>query len=138
MCAELVHRLLAYLTQPVFHVEKQNMAAVGQNSSPLAVLIGASEAVLNRLKEVRTDYEIVAGATADKSVTLIDLGSGESPTDAAALRTYAEQGGTLLVHRATARHQPWLESLTGKKVSVEVQPYQAWSIARCWSGAMVW
>ena len=30
------------------------------------------------------------------------------------------------MHRAAPRHQAWLESLTGRKVSVEVQPYQAW------------
>ena len=43
-----------------------------------------------------------------------------------AWRAYAQQGGTLIVHRAAPKHQAWLESLTNKKVSIEVQPYQAW------------
>ena len=58
--------------------------------------------------------------------TLIDLAADAMPADAAAWRAYAQQGGTLIVHRAAPRHQAWLESLTDKKVSIEVQPYQAW------------
>jgi hypothetical protein len=39
---------------------------------------------------------------------------------------YVQEGATLIVHRAAPKHQAWLESLTGRKVAVEVQPYQAW------------
>ncbi len=120
MAAELLKRMVAYLGQPVFRAEGVHAA-----DSRLAVLNGASEAVIKRLGEVRTDYATVAGATSDR-VTLIDLSTGNVPNDAAAWRAYAQQGGTLLVHRATPKHQAWLESLTGAKVSVEVQPYQSW------------
>jgi len=137
MCAELLKRLLAYLSQPVFRVEGQSpaMATLRQGSvqasSPqadvrLAVLSGASEAVLKRLGEVRTDYVTVTQATSPHPVTLIDFGMNNPTNAVAAWRAYAEQGGTLLVHRATPAHQTWLASLTGRKVSVEVQPYQSW------------
>jgi hypothetical protein len=59
-------------------------------------------------------------------VTLIDLSTEKAPNDAAAWQRYAQQGGTLLVHRATPKQQPWLEALTGKRVNIEVQPYQSW------------
>jgi hypothetical protein len=120
MCADLLKRLVAYLSQPVFR-------AAGQTQDvPLAVVTGASEAVLKRLGEVRTDYVTVTRATADHPVTLIDLGVGIPTGDAAAWRAYVEQGGTLVVHRAMPAQQAWLEALTGKKVRVEVQPYQSW------------
>ena len=122
MAAELLKRLIAYMGQPVFRAEGVN---AGTNSR-LAVMNGASEGVLKRLGEVRTNYATVAGATSDSAVTLIDLSDGTVPTDAAAWRAYVQQGGTLLVHRAAPKHQAWLESLTGGKVSIEVQPYQAW------------
>jgi hypothetical protein len=121
MAAEMLKRVIAYLGQPVFRAEGVHLAG-----SRLAVLNGASETVLKRLGEVRTDYVTVAGATADQPVTLIDLSTGIVPNDAAAWQAYVQQGGTLLVHRATPKHQAWLESLTAKKVSVEVQPYQSW------------
>ena len=56
MAAELLRRLLAYLAQPVFRA-----ASPAQADSPLAVVSGASEAVLKRLCEVRTEYVTVAG-----------------------------------------------------------------------------
>ena len=121
MAAELLRRLLGYLAQPVFRA-----ASSAQTDSPLAVVSGASEAVLKRLSEVRTEYVTVAGATPGQGATLIDLGTDHLPGDAAAWRAYAQQGGTLIVHRAAPKHRPWLEALTARKVSVEVQPYQAW------------
>ena len=132
MAAELLKRSVAYLGQPVFRAEGIRLvdstasASSGQTGSRLAVLNGACEAVLKRLGEVRTDYTTVAGATSDSAVTLIDLSTGIVPNDAAAWRAYVQQGGTLLVHRAAPNHQAWLESLTGGKVSIEVQPYQSW------------
>jgi hypothetical protein len=121
MAAELLRRLLAYLAQPVFRV-----ASSARTGSPLAIVNGASEAVLKRLSEVRTEYATVAGTTPGQDVTLIDLGVDHPPGDATAWRAYIQQGGTLVVHRATPKHQPWLEALTARKVDVEVQPYQAW------------
>jgi hypothetical protein len=121
MAAELLKRMVAYLAQPVFRAKVEE-----RPDSPLAVLSGASDAVLKRLGEVRTDCITVAGVTSNQPVTLIDLSVEKAPTDAADWRAYAEQGGTVLVHRATPRDQAWLESLTAGKVSVEVQPYQAW------------
>ena len=131
MAAELLKRMVAYLGQPVFRPPTVS----GPANCRLAVLNGASEAVLKRLGEVRTDYVTmllppspsrVGASSAIQPVTLIDLSTGSDPGDAAAWRTYLQQGGTLLMHRATPKHQMWLESLTGGKVSVEVQPYQAW------------
>jgi hypothetical protein len=122
MAAEMLKRLVAYLGQPVFHADGVNSGI----HSRLAVLNGASEAVLKRLGEVRTNYTTVAGAASDSAVTLIDLSTENMPNDAAAWRAYVQQGGTLLLHRVTPKHQAWLESLTGAKVSIEVQPYQSW------------
>ena len=126
MAAELLKRMVAYMAQPVFRADSRPSTKPGQADSPLAVLSGASDAVLKRLAEVRTDCATVAGATPDQPVTLIDLSTEKAPDDAAVLRAYVQQGGTLLVHRAAPRHQAWLESLTAGKVSVETQPYQAW------------
>ena len=136
MAAELLKRMVAYLDQPVFRGKDQSPAGAGRPDLPMAVLSGASDAVLKRLTEVRANYVIVADApnpehvaekdSASPPVTLIDLGVDNAPIDAAAWRAYAQQGGTVLVHRATPRDRAWLESLTGGKVSVQVQPYKAW------------
>ena len=131
MAAELLKRMVAYMGQPVFRAQTNRLAdsrlstGDGEAVSRLAVLDGASEAVLKRLGEVRADYVTVAKAT-DPAVTLIDLSADNMPNDAAAWRTYAQNGGTVLVHRAAPRHQAWLEALTGAKVRVDVQPYQGW------------
>jgi hypothetical protein len=131
MAAELLQRMLAYLGQPVFRASTVS----GPAYCRLAVLNGASETVLKRLGEVRTDYVTmllppspnrVGASSAIQPVTMIDLNTRNDPGDAAAWRPYLEQGGTLWIHRATPEKQAWLEALTGAKVRVEAQPYQAW------------
>jgi hypothetical protein len=56
----------------------------------------------------------------------VDLSASKSAPDAAALKGYLENGGTLILHRLRPEHAAMLESLTGKKVQVQVQPYQSW------------
>ena len=132
MAAELLKRMVAYLEQPVFRGMEESPVSMGRPDLPMAVLGGASPEVLTRLAEVRADYVTVAcapqAATANAAVppvTLIDLGTDKAPADAAAWRDYALRGGTVLVHRVTPRDQAWLESLTGAKVGIQVQPYKA-------------
>jgi hypothetical protein len=116
MCAEMLRRTLTYMAGPVYRPQGQS----------LAVLDGASEAVLKRLDEVRTNYEVVSAPDPARPITLIDLGADRTPADAAAIRAYANAGGTVILHRAQPKHQAWLAALTGCETSVEVQPYQGW------------
>ena len=116
MAAQLWRRLLDYLGQaPYRHPQ-----------SHLAVLDGASDPVLNRLKDLRADFKLVRQVDSADPVTLVEMNQNDFSASSAALRKYVQDGGILVLHRARPEHQAWLEELTGKKVAVEIQLYRSW------------
>lgn len=120
MAAEMFRRMLAYLDQPVFRSATHPLVAVGQ----------VSDAVKTRLDEVRAEVQAAPLPLANQPVTLLDLSALPQglpdPAAVAAMKSYVQGGGTLLVHRAGPIHAPLLAELTGKKVDISVQPYQSW------------
>jgi hypothetical protein len=116
MCAEVLRRLLDYMNAPPFRKPTQR----------LAVLKGAGDTVIKRLKDVRAEFEVVGNLDDQRPVTLLDLNAAQTLPEAAAIRAYADKGGTLIVHRANPSHRAWLEAVTGRKVAVNIQPYQSW------------
>ena len=99
--------------------------STGIRNRSLAVLDSVSEPVLNRLKDLRADFRIVDRAGAADPVTLLEMNQPDVK-DTDALRKYVQDGGVLVLHRARPEHQAFLANLTGKKVSVEIQPYRCW------------
>ncbi len=115
MAAQMLARLLDYLGKDVYR----------HPQSSLAVCANVSEPVLNRLKDLRADFRIVDRPSAADPVTLLEMNQPDVK-DADALRKYVQDGGVLVLHRARPEHQAFLANLTGKKVSVEIQPYRCW------------
>lgn len=120
MAAEMLNRMIAYIDMPLFRA--------ADNS--IAVIDNASEAITTRLAEVRADVKMVKAPSADMPVTLLDLSKSEGlnldEQALAAMKAYAQNGGTLVVHRAQPDHADLLAALTGKAVKISIQPYQAW------------
>ncbi len=116
MAAEMWRRLLDYLNKDVYR----------HPIATLAVLEGVSEPVLGRLREIRANVEIVQTLDAQKPVSLVEMNRSDFSRETEAFRQYVQNGGTLVLHRVRPEHQEWLASLTGRKVTVEVQPYRAW------------
>jgi hypothetical protein len=140
MAAEMWRRLLDYLGKDVYR----------HPSATLAVLEGVSEPVLSRLREIRADIEIVqtldAGPTqsrasldeaarpgsalapvcVQKSVAMVEMNRPDFSKQTETFRQYVRNGGTLILHRVRPEHQAWLADLTGRNVTVEVQPYRSW------------
>jgi hypothetical protein len=121
MAAEMWRRILEYLGQEVYR----------KNDGHLAVCAGASEPVLNRLKEIRADFKIVGQMDAASPVTLVEMNQRDFGPSTEAFRQYVEHGGTLILHRVRPEHQEWVAELTGRKVAVEIQPYRSW-VDRQW------
>jgi hypothetical protein len=116
MAAELWRRLLAYAAAPVYH----------HPASRLAVLAGASTPVLQRLREIRAEFDTVNAPDNSRPVTLLDMNRDDFSGQTAAFRAYVEQGGTLMLHRVKPAHATWLGDLVRRKVTMTVQPYQGW------------
>ena len=126
MAAQMFLRLLDYARGPVYK-KIATPSADAKTTAGLAMLGGATDAVLAKLKEVRVDAEFLAKPDAAIPVTMLDLNAQAALPDVALLHAYADGGGTLVLHRLRPEHAAWLESLTGAKVQVQVQPYMAWT-----------
>jgi len=109
-------RILSYMTQDIYR----------QPNAKLAVLEGASEPVLARLREIRADFETVTAPDATKPVMLVEMNQADFSRQTEHLRQYIENGGTLILHRVRPEHKDWLASLSGRKVGIEIQPYHSW------------
>ena len=116
MAAEMWRRLLDYLGKDVY----RHPIAI------LAVLEGVSDPVLSRLRDIRASLEIVQALDAQKPVALVEMNRPDFSKDTEAFRQYVRDGGTLILHRVRPEHQAWLADLTGRKVTVEIQPYRSW------------
>ncbi|MCY3020268.1 MAG: hypothetical protein NTW87_14715, partial [Planctomycetota bacterium] len=116
MAAEIWRRVLAYLSQDLYR----------RPQARLAVLEGVSEPVLRRLKEIRAEFEIVNAVSAACPVTLVEMNQPDLSKSTDAFKSYVQNGGTLVLHRARPEHQAWLAALTGRKVAVEAQRYHSW------------
>jgi hypothetical protein len=117
MAAELLKRIMGYMSEPPFRKAGNQLAILGR----------ASDGVLARLNDIRADYAFIDQPNPSAPVTLLDLnGDADKLPDAAHLRSYVEKGGILIVHRARPEHSAWLEALAGRNVTIEVQPYQGW------------
>ncbi len=139
MAAEMFRRLLDYMQAGHLYRTITPPSPSAKSTAGLAVLGGATDAVLTKLKEVRVDAEFLAKPDPAMPVTMIDLNAqaalpaitSEKPLaglpDAAVLHSYADGGGTLILHRLRPEHAAWLEALTDAKVQVQVQPYMAWT-----------
>ena len=119
MAGEMWRRLLGYLA-------KASLDKNPRAESKLAVLQGASDSLLGRLKELRADFETVASLDTKPAVAMVELNQKDFAPQTDAFRKYVQNGGTLVLHRARPEHKEWLEALTGQKVSVEIQPWRAW------------
>ena len=117
MSGEMFKRIIAYMSKPVFRSAE----------SRLAILGNSTEAVNQQLKNIRADYATVSSLDNKWPVTLLDMNAVKEVPEAASLRSYAENGGTLILHRIRPEHQAWLENVTGEKVNIAVQPYQGWA-----------
>jgi hypothetical protein len=116
MAAEMFKRMLEYLAGPVYR----------KTNGSLAVLAPVSEPVATRLNEVRAQVDFVGKLDASRPLTLIDLGASAGAIDTAAIKSYVDDGGTLILHRARPEHSAALEALLGKKVRIDLQPYLTW------------
>jgi len=117
LCAELLRRMLHYMKEPVYKSARDK----------LAVLSGASNGVLQRLTDMRADFEVVGRLKAENRVALADLGASDVSGRVEPLRDWVRKGGTLVCHRARPEHADFLAKLTGRKVAVELQPYRSWA-----------
>jgi hypothetical protein len=115
MAVEMLVRMIAYLDMPVYRLPQASLAIVG----------GASEAVKNRLAEIRTSLK-------DKpdqgDVALLDMTikRPEGESSAAEYAQWVKDGGTLIVHRTKPQDASTLTTLVGKPVRITVEPYQSW------------
>jgi hypothetical protein len=116
MAAQMWRRILDYLGKDVYK----------HPQSRLAVLDNVSEPVLNRLKDLRADFKIVNQVDGASPVTLVEMNQPDVGKSTEAFRKYVQDGGVLILHRARPEHQAFLEDLTGKKVSVQMQLYRSW------------
>ena len=117
MAAEMWRRLVDYLGKDVYR----------HPDSTLAVVEGVSDPVLSRLRDIRANVEIVQTLDAKNHVSLVEMNRSDFSKETEAFRQYVRQnGGTLVLHRVGPEHQEWLAALTGRKVTVEVQPYRSW------------
>ena len=116
MAAQMWRRILDYLGK---NLHKHPQAS-------LAVMDSVSEPVLNRLKDLRTDFKIVNQVDASSPVTLVEMNQPDLGKSTESFRKYVQDGGVLILHRARPEHQAFLADLTGKKVSVELQLYRSW------------
>jgi hypothetical protein len=114
MAAEMLVRMIAYLDKPIYRSPQAGLAIVG----------GASEAVKNRLAEIRTNLKEKAepGDVLLADMTIPDRDN----TDQLVPINEVRNGATLIVHRVKPADQKWLSALIGKPVKITVEPYQAW------------
>ena len=118
MAAEMLIRMLAYLDQPIYRSPQASLAIIGY----------ASEAVKNRLAEIRANIDAKPQAG---DVLLFDMSMSETwknsdqflpslPVD------QVKNGAALIIHRITPQYADWLSKLLGKGVKITVEPYQSW------------
>ncbi len=115
MCIELLTRIVRYLAMPVYRTA----------ASKLAVLDGAHDGLLQRLKDIRADFAITTELGLIDRVALLDMASEGLDKRTAGLQEWVKQGGTLILHRARPGHEPILEKLLESKVAIRVQPWQS-------------
>ena len=115
MCAELLARMVHYLGMPMYR------AANGT----LAVLPGARDAVLQRLKDIRADVAIAPDLGSGHRVALADMAAEGLDARVPALSEWVRQGGTLILHRARPGNEQLLAKLLGRKVTIRAQPWQS-------------
>jgi len=116
MCAELLARMLRYLEMPVYRKTQKRLAVLG----------GARNGVLQRLKDIRADFKVCAKIAPDDTVALVDMETTGLDKRAGELSEWVRGGGTLMLHRARPAHEAVLEKIIGANVSIRVQPWQAW------------
>lgn len=116
MAAEMLRRIMDYLGKDVYRHPQLG----------LAVCENVSDPVLARLKEIRAEIKVVTQPTAADPVTLLEMNRKDLDANTDSLRQYVQNGGTLILHRVRPEQQKWLADFTGRKVTVDVQPYRSW------------
>ena len=116
MAAEMMRRIIDYLGKDAYRRPQMSLAVCDTVSDP----------VLARLKEIRADFKIVAQPTAADGVALLEMNRKDLDKSTDSLRNYVNEGGTLILHRARPEHQKWLADFTGRKVTIDAQPYRSW------------
>jgi hypothetical protein len=108
VAGRLLQNLLDYLAMPAVH----------RQPGKTALLAGTNERLRTALTQNKLVFESPADPVADLRASqyrlaIIDVGSALNETTARALKAFAEEGGNVLLHRATPAQKPLLEALLG-------------------------
>jgi hypothetical protein len=108
----MLQNLLDYLAAPAVH----------RRPGKTALLAGTNDLLRTALTQNRLIFETLTDPVADLKASqyrlaIVDVGSALNEATAKAVRAFAEEGGTVLLHRARPVHKAQLESLLGVQLA---------------------
>ncbi len=104
----MLQNLLDYLAAPGVHRQPGQSALLAGTNDALRAALVQSRLVFDPLNDRPVDLK-----TEPYKLVIVDVGSALDETTAAAVKAFAMEGGSVLLHRARPAHKALLESLLG-------------------------